>query len=222
MVLPRVILHTEVSVDGRMDWIQDDTFLYYRVIDVWSIDAMISGSATMLAAYPSPDSDADRAAPLPRKAEGLQRIVVVDSKGQIRSWRQIQRGEHWGDVTVLCSAATPQAYLEDLAEMGIDAIVTGDDHVDLRAALEELHTRYGIEVVRTDSGGILNGALLREGLVDEVSVLLCPVLVGGRSPRSFFVAPDLASRDGMLPLKLTHVDTLDDGVIWLRYQVTRV
>ncbi len=220
-MLPRVILHTEVSVDGRMDWMQDDGFLYYRVIDVWPIDAMLSGSATMLAAYPNPDSDVDRSAPLPQKAEGLQRLVVVDSRARIRSWRQIQQGEYWGDVVVLCSSATPQAHLTELAGMDIDTIVTGRDHVDLRRALEELHARYGIEVIRTDTGGILHGALLREGLVDEVSVLLNPTLVGGRSPRSLFVAPDLVSDDGMVPLKLMHCEVVEEDFVWLRYEVMK-
>ena len=32
--------------------------------------------------------------------------------------------------------------------------------------------------MRVDSGGALNGALLRAGLVDEISLLVHPVLVG--------------------------------------------
>jgi len=43
--------------------------------------------------------------------------------------------------------------------------------------------------------GRLNGVLFRAGLVDEVSVLVNPCLVGGTSPRSIFRArSDLARR----------------------------
>lgn len=216
---PRVIIHTEVSVDGRMDWMQDDAFLYYQLIGDWEVDAMLSGSTTMLAAYPNPDSEADRAAPPPEKAAGLQRMVVVDSKGQLRCWRQIQQSAWWGPCTVLCSAATPQAYLDQVAALGVDTIVVGEDHVDLAAALEILHARYGIEVLRVDSGGVLCGALLRAGLVDELSLLLNPSLVGGRSPRSFYVAPDLPSAEGLLPLRLDHVETVAENFVWLRYTI---
>lgn len=215
---PRVILHTEVSVDGRMDWMQDDGALYYRLIADWAVDAMLSGSGTMLAAYPQPDSAVETAA-APEKPEGLQRLVVVDSKGQLRCWRQIQQSVWWGPCTVLCSAATPQHYLDTVTALGVETIVTGQDHVDLRDALKILHARYGIETLRVDSGGVLCGALLRAGLVDEVSVLLNPSLVGGRSPRSFFVAPDLTSDAGLIPLRLRNVEVVEKDFVWLTYDV---
>jgi len=69
--------------------------------------------------------------------------------------------------------------------------------------------------------GRLNGVLFRAGLVDEVSVLVNPCLVGGTSPRSIFVAPDLTSPEGVIPLKLLHVETLQDNVVWLRYEVVK-
>lgn len=218
-MLPKVIVHTEVSVDGRMDWMQGDNFLYYTLICDWQLDAMLSGSATMLAAYPNPDTEENLAEPLPEKAPELQKLVVVDSRAQIRSWRQIQRSEWWGDVIALCSKMTPQTYIDRLMGMGIDVIVTGEDRVDLREALSALCDRYGVRVVRTDSGGILHGVLFRERLVDEVSVILNPSLVGGTSPRSFYVAPDLPSEEGIIPLKLDSVQQVGDSFVWLRYSV---
>jgi 2,5-diamino-6-(ribosylamino)-4(3H)-pyrimidinone 5'-phosphate reductase len=74
-------------------------------------------------------------------------------------------------------------------------------------------------MVRVDSGGILNGVLLRQGLVDEVSLLIDSSLVGGTSPRSMFVAPDLVSPDGVIDVRLTHVEELREGGVWLRYDV---
>ena len=220
-MLPKVIVHTEVSVDGRMDWLPGDGFLYYRLIGAWDIDAMLSGSGTMAAAYPAPDREADLVAQPPEKPAGLQRMVVVDSQARLRCWRQMQRSEWWGEVTALVSRATPKAYLEELAALGIDTIVTGETRVDLRAALEALHERYGINVLRVDSGGTLIGALLRAGLVDELSVILSPVLIGGMSPRSFYVAPDLASVETVIPLRLTHVEKVEGDFVWLRYTVEK-
>ena len=43
-------------------------------------------------------------------------------------------------------------------------------------------------VVRVDSGGGLNGALLQAGPVDEVSLLVHPCLVGRRAKRWFGAA----------------------------------
>jgi 2,5-diamino-6-(ribosylamino)-4(3H)-pyrimidinone 5'-phosphate reductase len=76
-------------------------------------------------------------------------------------------------------------------------------------------------VVRVDSGGILNGALLRAGLVDELSLLINPGLVGGTTPRSAFVAPDLTSAGGVINLRLTHMEKVRGDVVWLRYEVVK-
>lgn len=72
-----------------------------------------------------------------------------------------------------------------------------------------------------DSGGILNGILLRLGLVDEVSVLIYPRLVGGSIQRSVFHAPDLNSSEGPIKLKQTHIEQLEGDVAWLRYEVIK-
>ncbi len=220
-MLPRVVLHTEVSVDGRMDWMLDDDFIYYRAIADWQVDAILTGSATMLAAYSEADAPEMLTTPPPEKPQNMQRMLVVDSRGQLRCWRQMQQSEWWGEVTLLCSHATPPAFVENVRHMGVDVIIAGEDHVDLRAALEEVHARYGVGTIRTDSGGVLHGALLRAGLVDEISVLLNPCLTGGTSPRSTFVAPDLDSRDGVIPLRLLEVKNVEGDVVWLRYAVRK-
>jgi 2,5-diamino-6-(ribosylamino)-4(3H)-pyrimidinone 5'-phosphate reductase len=101
--------------------------------------------------------------------------------------------------------------------------------VDLRVALEELNSRFGVKVVRVDAGGTLNGQLLRQGLVNEVSLLIYPSLVGGEKQGSIFRAPDLpaiaATADpvtgpgGMISLKLLQMERLKGEVIWLRYEL---
>ena len=63
--------------------------------------------------------------------------------------------------------------------------------------------------------------LLREGLVDEVSLLIHPSLVGGTSPKSMFRGADLESVDGVIPLRLTHLERLDNDCIWVVYEVVK-
>jgi 2,5-diamino-6-(ribosylamino)-4(3H)-pyrimidinone 5'-phosphate reductase len=145
----------------------------------------------------------------------------VDSRGRIHHWPQIRYSPYWRDAIVLCSHATPIDYLANLKRQGIQHIITGDDHVDLRAALEELYARFGVKLIRVDSGGALNGALLRAGLIDEVSVLIEPSLVGGTTPRSIFTASDLTCPDGVIQLKLVHVEQLRGEAVWLRYEVMK-
>ena len=68
---------------------------------------------------------------------------------------------------------------------------------------------------------ILNGALLRAGLVDEVSLVVHPLLVGGPTPVSFFRAPDLPGFGGAIPCKLKQFEKLPDDILWLVYEMTR-
>jgi len=44
---------------------------------------------------------------------------------------------------------------------------------------------YNIRTVLKDSGGGLNSILLREGLVDEISLLISPVIVGKAATNLF-------------------------------------
>jgi 2,5-diamino-6-(ribosylamino)-4(3H)-pyrimidinone 5'-phosphate reductase len=213
-MLPKVILHIGCSLDGRIDWLKPDNFLYYRVIQGWQVDAMISGSKTMLAAEMSMEPDVE-------KLED-QYLVVVDSQGRINNWDVIKRQAYWNDTPiVLCSESTPQAYLDRLAEHGVHALIHGEDRVDLYAALEALHERFAINMLRVDSGGGLAGALLRQGLVDEVSVIISPQLTGGTSPKTIFVAQDLTSLEGVIDLQLLRHEILDENYIHLYYRVIK-
>ncbi len=223
-MLPRVVIHNTVSVDARMDWFTPDIGLYYEIASRFDEDAMLSGSNTILAmpTEEEPEEGDEIGEPPETGADGPRRLlVVVDSRGRVRSWPFLQKQPYWRDVVALCSRGTSRSYLEYLEAERVTYIVTGKEHVDLRAALEELNVRYGVEKVRVDSGGILNGLLLRAGLVDEVSVLIDPSLVGGTSPRSIFTAPDLTSSEGVMPLRLVHLERFEGDVVWLRYEAVK-
>lgn len=221
-MLPRVIMHNEASLDGRMDWITPHMGLYYGLVSIWEEDATLAGADTILAAdeVPKP-TDEDAPAPEADPDGSRALLVIPDSRGRVRCWEGLMRWPYWRGFIALVSNATPREYLDYLERTGVETIVAGDDHVDLRAALAELAERHGVRTVRSDSGGTLNGVLLRQGLVDEVSVLVNPSLVGGTSPRSIYTAQDLEGPDGLVPLELMSARTLEDGVVWLRYRVVK-
>jgi 2,5-diamino-6-(ribosylamino)-4(3H)-pyrimidinone 5'-phosphate reductase len=213
-MLPKIILHIGSSLDGRIDWLKFDNFVYYRIIKDWDVDGMISGSNTMLKAEMSEETDITKLSD--------QYLVVVDSKGRIHNWEVIKRQAYWNDhPIVLCSRTTPESYLKYLSDLQIHTLIYGEDHVDLPAALEALHEKFGINVLRMDSGGILAGVLLRQGLVDEVSVVVSPQLTGGLTPKSIFVAPDLRTFDDVIDLDLIRHEVIDQNYVHLYYRVNK-
>lgn len=219
-MLPRVIIHNAVSADGRIDWFEADLEAFYGLAGRWHEDCALVGSGTVLAAPESSKRDRKPLVPHvvdPSDARPL--LAIVDSRGRVRCWKTWLAMPYWRGGVAICSDSTPDEYLQYLAEVGVDCIVAGQDKADMRTALEELNERYGVRTVRVDSGGILNGVLLRAGLVTEVSILVHPALVGGTSQNSMFRAPDLASSEGVIPLTLVSAETIGDGLVWLRYKV---
>jgi len=219
-MLPHIFIHNEISLDGRIDWMADDQGLYYETITRWPVDAMLSGSQTILDAVDLTTDDAEQFVPAARNFEDpRQLLVVVDSRGRIGNWSVVRNQPYWRDVVVLCSGATPQAYLDSLQEQQIEHLVAGNEQVDLRAALTQLRADFHVETMRVDSGGILNGALLRAGLVQGIKIVLNPCLTGGTSPQTLFVASDLPTRAGVIPLELLGVEQLRAGYLLLEYAV---
>ena len=146
-------------------------------------------------------------------------LAAVDSRGRLPGLGRLRDQPYWRDVIALCAERTPAAHIELLRASGISAIVAGEERVDLRRALEALADDHGVKTVRVDAGGTLVGTLLRQGLVSEVSVIVEPRLVGGESHRWLVRAPDAGPAD-VVALALRELERLDDGALWLRYDVT--
>jgi 2,5-diamino-6-(ribosylamino)-4(3H)-pyrimidinone 5'-phosphate reductase len=221
-MLPYVILHIGISADGRIDWGLGSDNPYYELVPQLSADTDISGSNTILKAeFPDGPQKAfgevyDHWAAMPSRPI----LAVVDSKGKIKNWHMIKEQPWWRDYLSLCSAETPKEHLEYLQEEEIKYIIAGERQVDLRQALEWMNEKVNSKRVRIDSGGILNGVMLRQGLVDEVSIVISPSLVGGTSPKTLFVAQDLMSEEGVIPLTLISMERLKERYVWLRYKIT--
>jgi len=217
------VVHNEVSLDGRVTGFDVHMGLYYQLAERFEEDATLAGADTILAA---PDRVEDETEDDLRELRsepdgGRPMLVIPDSRGRVRMWHMLRRWPFWGRFVALVSDTTPVEYLEYLDDRGIETVRAGVDHVDLRAAMEELAERYDVRVVRTDSGGTLNGQLFKEGLVSELSILLSPTVVGLEDATAFVRAPPGWGEGDRVRLRLTHVEEMEEGVVWLRYDVTR-
>jgi 2,5-diamino-6-(ribosylamino)-4(3H)-pyrimidinone 5'-phosphate reductase len=82
--------------------------------------------------------------------------------------------------------------------------------VDLKKALKDLQKRYGLRTLRIDSGGTLSMIPLREGLADEISVIMSPCMVGNVNS-AHFIDPAVFELPEPCQLRLRHLEELENG-----------
>lgn len=223
-MLPKVILYNATSLDGRITGFNAHIELYYELASELDIDAVLMGSNTVLVGFEAKsgvthENDLKSIKNREKDPEDSRPFLVIpDSKGRIRIWNELFKLPYLRDIIVLCSKTTPEEYIEFLKEIKIEYIIAGEDQVNLKMALDKLNLNYGIESIRVDSGGILNGALLREGLANEFHVLIHPELVGNTKPDSIFNEPK-NSLNETICLELIGIEKLKKGIVWLKYRV---
>jgi len=151
--------------------------------------------------------------------------VVFDPQAKLRYERNTipEYGKVDSDahvVAVLSERVSPE-YLDELRDGGISYILTGDDGRNLRDPLVALRENFGVERILLEGGGSLNGAFLKAGLIDEISVVVYPGIDGLAGIPSIF---DYQGDEGHQPASgktLRHLatETMFDGLVWLRYAV---
>ncbi|MGA1873645.1 MAG: dihydrofolate reductase family protein [Thermoplasmatota archaeon] len=215
-MLPRVILHNSISLDGSLTGFEPDMETHYRIAGDFKAGVHLIGSNTAVTGFelfggPPPEEEKDRRRP--ERDEGLPYWTVIDTKGRLKGLLHGLRSfEYCRDVVVLVSKRTSENYLEYLREREYRYHLVGEEHVDLVRALELLHTEYGAKTVLCDTGKVLGDLLLEKGLVSEVSLLVHPIIVGKSSYNMF---GDIKGNIGM---KLKNSKAFDTGCVWNVYE----
>ena len=113
------------------------------------------------------------------------------------------------------------AHLAGLRQDGVSYIFGGEPALDLGLVLEILNRELGIERLLLEGGGGSNGSFLRAGLIDEISLAICPAVDGAKGAPSIF---DSSDRDAGLSAPITSMtlastEVLEGGAVWLRYRL---
>jgi riboflavin biosynthesis pyrimidine reductase len=225
---PFVTCHMLCSVDGRIRgsrWRpkgQVPSGLFERLHDQLGGGSWLCGRVTAQefakgVQYPTSDLIFQREAYFARrdaKAWG----IFLDAKGKA-VWARSDIG---GDpILVILTEAVPDMHLAGLRADGISYIFAGATELDLAGALETLNRELGIERLLLEGGGSANGALLRAGLVDELSLVICPVIDGSTGAPTVFDSSE--ANAGPAPIErmaLMSHEILEGGAVWLRYRLS--
>jgi 2,5-diamino-6-(ribosylamino)-4(3H)-pyrimidinone 5'-phosphate reductase len=185
-------MYNTISIDGSIKDFELDIGLHYEIADRMKADAHLIGSDTakmgveMFTQNVPTEEKMDFVKPTTKPEETRPVWVISDSKGKLKGLLHVYRRScYCRDVIVIVTEKTPEDYLNYLKERNYNIIIAGEEQVDFHLALDKLAMYYNVKTVLTDSGGGLNSVLLKEGLVDEVSLLISPVIVGKASTNLF-------------------------------------
>ena len=226
---PYVICHMNSSIDGRIwhsRWRPSENRmagLFERIHEQlgngsWLIGRVTGSEYSKAEAYP--DRTEQR---FPRKAWFARRDaatygIALDAHGKI-AWGRSDIG---GDpIVAVLTEQVPDAHLAGLRRDGVSYIFAGEKALDLRLALDILNRELGIERLLIEGGGKSNGAFLRAGLIDEISLAICPAVDGARGVPHVFDSED-DEADARAPLRamtLESCQVLEGGAVWLRYRL---
>jgi 2,5-diamino-6-(ribosylamino)-4(3H)-pyrimidinone 5'-phosphate reductase len=236
---PRVITHNVSSLDGRLglpgvlllqgdkrwsaigggDAITDAWALHEPQVQLEGSNSFVPRDAAGADLPPAPAGVDLHAHFLPRDivTSGRCFFVVVDSRGRVR-WTQ-KVGQHEEHLMILVSELTPSSYLAFLRDEAIPYLVAGTDRVDLPRALELLRVHLGVTTLVATGGGLLNGALLRVRVVDEVDIDFIPAIIGGGGAPMLFDGAPLGPEETAAQLTPIVVQQKPNGGIFVRYAV---
>jgi riboflavin biosynthesis pyrimidine reductase len=226
---PHVICHMAASVDGRTlnsRWRPDGKLasaLFERLHDELGGDAWLVGRVTGQEFAKAKAYSAETSQSFPRQAWFARRDaeaygVVLDAHGKI-AWGRSDIG---GDpIIAVLTEKVSDAHLAGLRGEGVSYIFAGETELDLSLVLEILNRELGVKRLLLEGGGGANGAFLRAGLVDEISLILCPAVDGARGAPSVFDSSEAeAGRSAPVEaMVLESSQVLDGGAVWLRYRL---
>lgn len=168
------------------------------------------------AKVPPGDFIAPSAAPSGRRGRQPVCAIAIDPQGRIRWDSAEMRGDR---LVVITTGRASPGYLADLRAKEISYLLGGKSRIDFGSVLERLGRIFGLRKLMLEGGGSINGALLAAGLVDEISLLVCPVVDGAAGAPTVFDLPKGREGAKASALRLFAMKARPGGVVWLRYKV---
>jgi 2,5-diamino-6-(ribosylamino)-4(3H)-pyrimidinone 5'-phosphate reductase len=101
----------------------------------------------------------------------------------------------------------------------IEVIACGEEHVDLKKLMHLLYER-GIKKLLVEGGETVIWEFLKHRLVDELSVFLSPIIIGGVHTPSLAGGEGASLPEDVINMRLGGVVKLGDGVVLTFYPST--
>ncbi len=142
--------------------------------------------------------------------------IIVSRSASVDPGAEVFR-HRFSPIIILTTRAASRRRVSALEPLADEIRFCGEREIDWRGTLAWLRRKWGVRRLLCEGGGELNDALFRAGLVDELHVTICPLIVGGRA------APTICDGLGAPSLELATAMTLKSrriagGELFLVYE----
>ncbi len=220
---PYLICYMIMSLDGRIDCPMTEhlkgTDDYYPILDSLNAPTRISGRVTAelemakKGKFTPKENKSIGKTSFKKNQEAKGYDVICDTKG-ILLWDKPD-----DPLLILTSEEASIEYLNYLDSLGISWISTGKEHIDFKEAMRILKEEFGVERAAVVGGGHINAAFLKEGLLDEVVMIVGTGIDGRENQVSVF--DGLEDNYPLTSLKLIEAKVLPSEGVLLTYKVER-
>lgn len=223
---PYIICHMMSSLDRHAltdgwerPFKKDAGQLYEDLAEQFKFDAWVCGRVTMQEiAHGEGYPEGLAKAAIPRtdyfaKRDAAKYAISIDPLGKVE-WKSNEAlGSH---VVQVLTEAVSDDYLAYLQSIEVSYLFAGKTEIDLHHVVATLAGELGTKRLVVEGGPHVSGSFVNAGLVDEVSVLVLPLIDGrGEHPASFEVAAERWQQPAYLTLNSAEVQ--HGGSVWLRY-----
>jgi riboflavin biosynthesis pyrimidine reductase len=231
-MMPYVICHMMSSIDGKITdggSVFDDSMKVYDEIHCqYAAEAWMCGRKTMEMFA----SDLSEKLPdLYQEVSGYDYIakqknenftITADTKGSLRWMNNTIIGFNKNFINhliILVAINTPKPYLQYLQSKGISYLFAGENEIDFKIAFSKLKEKFGINKLLLEGGGLINGSVLDQGLINEISLIVLPIVVNNSKTPALFESE--RPQINKAKFKLKQFKELENDAIWLNYLINK-
>ncbi len=227
---PYIICHMVTSLDGKVtgDFLskpecESATEIYYDINRNTKSNGFICGRVTMEGSftggyYPDLSKYEPAEFPIGHKTDFMLDnmsgfyAIAFDTKGKL-GWKSnriidpdCDPGYDGAQIIEVLTEQADDRYLSYLMDMEIPFIIAGEDEIDVEFALFKLKNVIGCETLLLEGGSIINGAFQRVDVIDELSLVVAPI-VADKNDKPLFMDSTISN------FELTKSETQNGNLI---------
>ncbi len=232
---PYIICHMTISIDGKVTGSflshpdhQKASNIYYQLNREYKTDGYACGRVTMQGSFAGdfyPDLTQYSAV---HHDYGLKMDFIVDDltgfyavsfdpHGRL-GWQtnrivdpDSDPGYDQAQIIQVLTEQVDERYLGYLEALEIPYIFAGETEIDVELALIKLKSIFGIQQLLLEGGSILDGAFAEANVIDELSLVVCPIVADTASKPLFM-------KSHLTEYRLADMKRHDGDILWLNYK----